>query len=63
LEELLSLLQKKDESTFPNKELTYVNSGTSDEERLIKVGAALLTPQQEMCKNNFIEHHKNFSSL
>lgn len=44
LEELPSLLKRKDESTIFVKELLDVNIGTSDQEILIKVRDALLIP-------------------
>ena len=61
LEEFPSLLHKKDELTFPAKELVDVNIGTSDAQRLVKVGVALPIPQQERYKNKFIENQKKFA--
>lgn len=43
LEELPSILQNKDELNFSTKYLVNVNIGTSDQERLIDIGATLPT--------------------
>jgi len=61
LEELPSLLRKKDELTFSVEELVDVNIGITNEERLVKVGVSLPTPPQERYKNKFIVNHKNFA--
>jgi len=44
LEELPSLLQKKEYLTFTKEELININIGTSDDERLIQIGAVIPPP-------------------
>jgi len=61
LEDLPSLLQKKDKLTFTAKDLVDVNISTSDQERFLKVGISLPIPQQERYKNKFIKCNKNFA--
>lgn len=58
LEELPSLLHKKEKLTFLADELVTVNNGIFDEQRLVSIGATLPTPQQERYRNKFIEHFK-----
>ena len=43
--EMMIQLTFRDELTFLDEELVDGNIGTSDEQRLVKVGAALPTPQ------------------
>ena len=45
MKELSSLLQKKEDLIFPQEELIHINIGTSNDERLIQIGAALSPPQ------------------
>lgn len=61
LEEFPSLLKKKDELTFPMKELVNVNVRTIDEQILVQSREVLPTPQHERYKYKFIEHEKSFS--
>jgi len=55
------LLQKKDELAFSAKEFIEINIGTSDQEKIIKIGVNDNTQQQERYKNKFIECSENFA--
>lgn len=61
MEDLPSLLQKKEDLTFPQEELLNINIGIIDKERLLQISITLTPYEQERYKSKFIEYSKIFT--
>lgn len=61
MEDLPTLIQKKNDLTFPQEELFSINIAIMDGERLLQIEATLSISQQERYKSKFIEYYENFT--
>jgi len=61
MEDLPSLLPIKKYLTFPQEELLNINIDTTNKERLLQIGVALVSSKQERYKSKFITCSKIFA--